>query len=79
MTETEKSNTQPSVLSYDDVRAVSPALGHYTKGPLLDGLWKRPEMSYSRSCRWSRRQMRERTPNSVFAFMIQPSTIDFGT
>ena len=45
MTETKKSNTLPSVLSYDDVRAVSPALEHYTKGPLLDGLWKRPEMS----------------------------------
>jgi 4-carboxymuconolactone decarboxylase len=45
MTETKKSNTLPSVLSCDDVRAVSPALEHYTKGPLLDGLWKRPEMS----------------------------------
>lgn len=45
MIETKKSNTRPSVLSYDDVRAVSPALEHYTKGPLLDGLWKRPEMS----------------------------------
>jgi 4-carboxymuconolactone decarboxylase len=33
------------VLSYDDVRAVSPALEHYTKGPLLDALWKRPELS----------------------------------
>lgn len=45
MTETKKSNTRPPVLSYDDVRAVSPALVHYTKGPLLDGLWKRPELS----------------------------------
>jgi 4-carboxymuconolactone decarboxylase len=45
MTETKKSNTRSSVLSYEDVRAVSPALEHYTKGPLLDGLWKRPEMS----------------------------------
>src|ERR1700751_1435091 len=35
----------PSVLTYEDVRAVSPALEHYTKGPLLDGLWKRPELS----------------------------------
>ena len=43
MTETRKSNMLPSVLSYDDVRAVSPALEHYTKGPLLNGLWKRPE------------------------------------
>jgi hypothetical protein len=33
MTETKKSNPRPSVLSYDDVRAVSPALEHYTKGP----------------------------------------------
>jgi type I site-specific restriction endonuclease len=45
MTETKKSNTRSSVLSYEDVTAVSPALEHYTKGPLLDRLWKRPEMS----------------------------------
>jgi 4-carboxymuconolactone decarboxylase len=45
MMETQKSNTKPSVLSYDDVRAVSPALENYTTGPLLDGLWKRPELS----------------------------------
>lgn len=45
MTETMKSNTLPSILSYENVRAVSPALEHYTKGALLDGLWKRPEMS----------------------------------
>ena len=45
MTDTKKPNTLPSVLTYDDVRAVSPALEYYTKGPLLDGLWKRPELS----------------------------------
>lgn len=45
MAETKKLNARPSVLSYDDVRAVSPALEHCTKGPLLDGLWKRPGMS----------------------------------
>lgn len=45
MTEKNKSSTLPSVLSYDDVRAVSPVLEHYTKALLLDGLWKRPEMS----------------------------------
>ena len=45
VTDTKKSNALPSVLSYRDVRAVSPALEHYTKGPLLDGLWKRPELS----------------------------------
>jgi len=38
-------NTRPSPSSYDDVGAVSPALEHYTKGPLLNGLWKRPEIS----------------------------------
>jgi 4-carboxymuconolactone decarboxylase len=45
MTTTTKSNALPSVLMYDDVRAVSPALEHYTKGALLDGLWQRPELS----------------------------------
>ncbi len=34
-----------AVLSYDDVRAVSPALEHYTRGAILEGLWKRPELS----------------------------------
>jgi 4-carboxymuconolactone decarboxylase len=32
-------------LTDDDVRAVSPALEHYTKDPLLNGLGKRPELS----------------------------------
>jgi 4-carboxymuconolactone decarboxylase len=32
-------------LTYDDVRAVSPALEHSTKGLLLNGLWKRRELS----------------------------------
>ena len=45
MTETRKLNTRPSGLSYEDVRAVSPVLERYTRGPLLDGLWKRPELS----------------------------------
>ena len=45
MTDTKKPNTLPSVLTYDDVRAVSPALEYYTKGPLLDSLWKRPDLS----------------------------------
>jgi 4-carboxymuconolactone decarboxylase len=45
MTETKKLHTRPSVLSDDDVRAVSPALERFTKGPLFDGLWKRPELS----------------------------------
>ena len=45
MTDAKKSNTLPSVLTYDDVRAVSPALEYYTKTPLLVGLWKRPDLS----------------------------------
>ena len=45
VTDTKKPNTLPGALTYDDVRAVSPALEHYTKGPLLDGLWKRPDLS----------------------------------
>jgi 4-carboxymuconolactone decarboxylase len=45
MMESKKSATLPVSLTYEDVRAVSPALEHYTKGSLLDGLWKRPELS----------------------------------
>src|SRR5258708_1549570 len=45
MTDTKKPNPAPSVLTCDDLRAVSPALEYYTKGPLLDGLWKRPDLS----------------------------------
>ncbi len=45
MTDTKKPNTLPSLLTSDDVRAVSPALEYYTKGPLLGGLWKRPDLS----------------------------------
>jgi 4-carboxymuconolactone decarboxylase len=45
LAENRKPDAVPSVLSYEDVRAVSPALEHYTKLPLLDGLWKRPGLS----------------------------------
>ncbi len=45
MTDTKKPNTLSSVLTYDDLRTVSPALEYYTKGPLLDSLWKRPDLS----------------------------------
>jgi 4-carboxymuconolactone decarboxylase len=65
MTETTKMNTRPSVLSYDDVRAVSPALEHYTKGPLLDGLWQRPEMS-----------LRDRSIVTVAALIARIQTIE---
>ena len=48
MTDTKKPLTAVSGLTYDDVRAVSPALEHYTKRALLDGLWKR---QIQKSCR----------------------------
>jgi 4-carboxymuconolactone decarboxylase len=35
----------PGALTISDVQAVSPALAHYTEGPLMNGLWKRPELS----------------------------------
>jgi 4-carboxymuconolactone decarboxylase len=40
-----KHGALPSVLTMSDVHAVSPALAHYTEGPLLNGLWKRSELS----------------------------------
>jgi hypothetical protein len=45
MTNVSEQNVLPAALTYDDVRAVSPALEHYTKGVLLDGLRKRRELS----------------------------------
>lgn len=41
-------NTKPlptGALSFEEVRSVSPALAAYTESALLDGLWKRPELS----------------------------------
>src|SRR5271156_1210498 len=45
MSESKKQSAAANGLNYEDVRAVSPALEYYTTGPLLDGLWKRPELS----------------------------------
>lgn len=45
MSNDKKHAALPSVLSMSDVSAVSPALARYTEGPLLNGLWKRPELS----------------------------------
>src|SRR5947209_7426555 len=45
MTDTKKPKTLPGALTSDDLRVVSPALEHHTKGALLDGLWKRPDLS----------------------------------
>jgi 4-carboxymuconolactone decarboxylase len=45
MSNDKKHDALPSILTMADVHAVSPALAHYTEGPLLNGLWKRPELS----------------------------------
>ncbi|MGA8938852.1 MAG: carboxymuconolactone decarboxylase family protein [Acidobacteriaceae bacterium] len=45
MSDLKKQSVAVSGLSYETIRAVSPALEHYTKIALLDGLWKRPELS----------------------------------
>ncbi len=45
MTNSKKTNQLPSTLTYEDLRTVSPALEHFTKGPLLDGVWKRRGLS----------------------------------
>jgi hypothetical protein len=37
MAENKKLGSLPAVLTYDDVRSVSPALEQYMRGPLLDG------------------------------------------
>jgi 4-carboxymuconolactone decarboxylase len=65
MMETKKSNVPTGVLSYDDVRAVSPALEHYTKAVLLDGVWKRPEFS-----------ARDRSVVTVAALIARIQTIE---
>lgn len=45
MSENKKHGTVAGTLNADDVWAVSPALAQYTAGPLLDGVWKRPELT----------------------------------
>jgi len=65
MIDTKKPNASPSLLTYNDLRAVSLALEHYTKGPLLDGLWKRPELS-----------RRDRSVVTVAALIARIQTIE---
>jgi alkylhydroperoxidase/carboxymuconolactone decarboxylase family protein YurZ len=45
MSDPTKPNASARSLTYEDVRAVSPAPEHYTKGSLLDGVWKRTGLS----------------------------------
>lgn len=65
MADSKKSGPVPSVLTYDDVRSVSPVLEHYTSGPLLDGVWKRPELS-----------LRDRSIVTVAALIARIQTIE---
>jgi 4-carboxymuconolactone decarboxylase len=39
------SNIPRSALTPEDVRVVSPALEHYTRKSVEEGLWKRPDLS----------------------------------
>ena len=42
----EKSNPLPAAVpTLEDLRTVAPAFAKYTEGPLLDGLWRRPDLS----------------------------------
>ena len=45
MSDPKKLNAAAEMLTYEDVRSVSPALESYTRESLLGGLWKRPELS----------------------------------
>ncbi len=53
------------VLTYNDVRSVSPALEAYTKDALLNGLWSRPELS-----------ARDRSIVTVAALIARMQTIE---
>ncbi len=55
----------PAAESYDELRSVSPALEEYTKGPLLEGVWKRPELS-----------ARDRSVVTVAALIARMQTIE---
>jgi 4-carboxymuconolactone decarboxylase len=50
MANRKNTNQHPSMLTYEDLRAVSPALEHYTKERLLDSVWKRPGLSARDRC-----------------------------
>jgi 4-carboxymuconolactone decarboxylase len=45
MSNEKKHGAPPSILSMSEVQAVSPVLAHYAEVPLLNGLWKRRELS----------------------------------
>lgn len=66
MSERNTMNVVETPLTYDDVRAVSPALEHYTKETLLNSLWKRPELS-----------PRDRSVVTVAALIARIQTMEF--
>jgi 4-carboxymuconolactone decarboxylase len=61
----QQNKRKEKTLNYDDVREVSPALEHYTKVSLLDGLWKRPGLS-----------PRDRSVVTVAALIARMQTIE---
>jgi 4-carboxymuconolactone decarboxylase len=65
MSDNKKHGALPSILTANDVNAVSPALAHYTEGALLTGLWKRPELS-----------ARDRSVVTVAALIARAQTIE---
>jgi 4-carboxymuconolactone decarboxylase len=62
---TDTKHLPKGVLSYDEVRSVSPALEDYTKGALLNDLWRRPELS-----------ARDRSLVTVSALIARMQTIE---
>lgn len=66
MSKRNEMNQVETPLTYDDVHAVSPALEHYTKATLLNGLWKRPELS-----------PRDRSMVTVAALIARIQTMEF--
>lgn len=65
MSDNKKHGALPSILTANDVNAVSPALARYTEGPLLNGVWKRPELS-----------LRDRSVVTVAALIARIQTIE---
>ena len=65
MSDSNKPNTLPHLLTFDDVSAVAPALERYTKEALLGGEWKRPRLS-----------QRDRSMVTVTALIARIQTIE---
>lgn len=66
MTASRNLDAAGGALTYEDVRAVSPALEQYTKATLLGGLWKRAELS-----------PRDRSIVTVAALIARIQSIEF--